>query len=62
MASNTFSHERVEKNSILLLVLILIAVAIGGLVEIVPTFLIKSTIEDVKGVRPYSPLELEERV
>ena len=61
MASNTFSHERVEKNSILLLVLILIAVAIGGLVEIVPTFLIKSTIEDVKGVRPYSPLELEGR-
>lgn len=61
MANNTFSHERVEKNSILLLVLILIAVAIGGLVEIVPTFLIKSTIEDVEGVRPYSPLELEGR-
>ena len=61
MANNTFSHERVEKNSILLLVLILIAVAIGGLVEIVPTFLIKSTIEDVDGVRPYSPLELEGR-
>lgn len=61
MANKTFSHERVEKNSILLLVLILIAVAIGGLVEIVPTFLIKSTIEDVEGVRPYSPLELEGR-
>ncbi|MFN4354142.1 cytochrome-c oxidase, cbb3-type subunit II [Parvibaculum sp.] len=56
-----FSHEKIEKNSILLLVLTLITVAIGGLVEIVPTFLIKSTIEDVKGVRPYSPLELAGR-
>lgn len=56
-----FSHEKIEKNSILLLVLTLVTVAIGGLVEIVPTFLIKSTIEDVKGVRPYSPLELAGR-
>jgi cytochrome c oxidase cbb3-type subunit 2 len=56
-----FSHEKIEKNSILLLILTLITVAIGGLVEIVPTFLIKSTIEDVKGVRPYSPLELAGR-
>ncbi len=56
-----FSHDRIEKNSILLLLLTLIVVSIGGLVEIVPTFLIKSTIEDVKGVRPYSPLELEGR-
>ncbi len=56
-----FSHATIEKNSILLLVLTLITVAIGGLVEIVPTFLIKSTIEDVKGVRPYSPLELAGR-
>src|SRR5690554_5177289 len=56
-----FTHEKIEKNSILLLVLTLITVAIGGLVEIVPTFLIKSTIEDVKGVRPYTPLELAGR-
>ena len=59
--SKRFSHEKIEKNSILLLVLTLVTVAIGGLVEIVPTFLIKSTIEDVKGVRPYSPLELAGR-
>ncbi|MDE1172478.1 MAG: cytochrome-c oxidase, cbb3-type subunit II [Parvibaculaceae bacterium] len=57
----SFSHDRIEKNSILLLLLTLVVVSIGGLVEIVPTFLIKSTIEDVKGVRPYSPLELEGR-
>ena len=56
-----FSHAAIEKNSILLLLLSLVAVSIGGLIEIVPTFLIKTTIEDVKGVRPYSPLELEGR-
>ncbi|KAB7741323.1 cytochrome-c oxidase, cbb3-type subunit II [Parvibaculum sedimenti] len=56
-----FSHEVIEKNSILLLLLSLIAVSIGGIVEIIPTFLIKTTIEDVKGVRPYSPLELAGR-
>ncbi|HCX67910.1 cytochrome-c oxidase, cbb3-type subunit II [Parvibaculum sp.] len=56
-----FTHATIEKNSILLLVLTLVVVAIGGLVEIVPTFLIKSTIEDVKGVRPYSPLEVAGR-
>lgn len=56
-----FTHATIEKNSILLLVLSLIVVAIGGLVEIVPTFLIKTTVEDVEGVRPYSPLELAGR-
>lgn len=56
-----FTHATIEKNSILLLVLTLVVVSIGGLVEIVPTFLIKTTIEDVDGVRPYSPLELAGR-
>ncbi|MEZ5840979.1 MAG: cytochrome-c oxidase, cbb3-type subunit II [Hyphomicrobiales bacterium] len=51
-------HEVFEKNSILLLVGILIVVAIGGLVEIVPLYYLKGTIEKVDGVRPYSPLEL----
>ncbi|ODN72352.1 cytochrome-c oxidase, cbb3-type subunit II [Methylobrevis pamukkalensis] len=54
-------HQVLEKNSILLLVGILIAVAIGGLVEIVPLFYLKSTIEKVEGVRPYTPLELAGR-
>ncbi len=53
-----FSHETIEKNSILLLVLILIVVSIGGLVEIVPLFWMKSSIEKVEGMRPYTPLEL----
>jgi len=54
-------HARIEKNAILLLILTLVTVSIGGIVEIVPTFTIQSTIEPVKGVRPYSPLELAGR-
>jgi cytochrome c oxidase cbb3-type subunit 2 len=54
-------HAVIEKNVILLLVLTLITVAIGGLVEIVPLYTIESTIEKVKGVRPYTPLELAGR-
>ncbi len=53
-----FSHATIEKNVILLAVLTLITVSIGGLVQIVPLFTIETTIERVKGVRPYSPLEL----
>jgi len=51
-------HERIETSLPIMLVLTLIVVAIGGIVEIVPLYTIKSTIETVKGVRPYSPLEL----
>jgi len=51
-------HKMFETNSIVLLMGILVAVAIGGLVEIVPLFYLKNTIEAVKGVRPYTPLEL----
>jgi len=51
-------HDRIEKSLPLMLVFTLIVVAIGGIVEIVPLYTIKSTIETVKGVRPYSPLEL----
>jgi cytochrome c oxidase cbb3-type subunit II len=54
-------HVILEKNSIFLLIGILIAIAIGGLVEIVPLFYLKSTIEKVDGMRPYSPLELAGR-
>jgi cytochrome c oxidase cbb3-type subunit 2 len=56
-----FSHAIFEKNSIVLLVGILVVVAIGGLVEIAPLFWLKSTIEKVEGMRPYSPLELAGR-
>jgi cytochrome c oxidase cbb3-type subunit 2 len=55
------THAFFEKNSLVLLIGILIVVAIGGLVEIAPLFLIGSTIEKVEGMRPYSPLELAGR-
>lgn len=54
-------HAIFEKNSIVLIIGILIVIAIGGLVEIVPLFYLKNTIEKVEGVRPYSPLELAGR-
>lgn len=54
-------HELLEKNSILLLVCSLIVVSIGGIVQIAPLFWVDSTIEQVKGMRPYSPLELAGR-
>jgi len=54
-------HDFFEKNSMVLLIGILIVVSIGGLVEIAPLFLLSSTIEKVQGMRPYSPLELAGR-
>src|SRR3989337_632116 len=54
-------HPIFEKNSIVLVIGILVMIAVGGLVEIVPLFYLKSTIEKVDGVRPYTPLELAGR-
>src|SRR3974377_1993727 len=54
-------HAIFEKNSIIVFIGILIVVAIGGLVEAVPLFYMKNTIEKVDGVRPYTPLELAGR-
>ena len=54
-------HAIFERNSIILLIGILIVIAIGGLVEIVPLFYLKNTIEAVDSVRPYTPLELAGR-
>ena len=57
-APNSFSHEKVETNNFLLIVLTLLVVAVGGLVEIVPLFFQKSTTEAVAGLKPYTPLQL----
>ena len=54
-------HKVLEKNATLLLVCSLGVVTIGGIVEIAPLFYLENTIEDVEGVRPYSPLELTGR-
>ena len=56
-----FDHGWFERNSMLLLVGILIVVSIGGIIEIAPLFRLESTIEKVEGVRPYTPLELAGR-
>ncbi|OOG23085.1 cytochrome-c oxidase, cbb3-type subunit II [Thioalkalivibrio denitrificans] len=50
-------HERVETNAGLLIILTLAVISVGGLVEIVPLFYINDTVEEVEGVRPYTPLE-----
>jgi cytochrome c oxidase cbb3-type subunit 2 len=54
-------HEHIEVNSGLMIVLILVVISVGGLVEIVPLFYINETVEEVEGVRPYTPLELRGR-
>jgi len=54
-------QSTLEKNSILLVIGVLVVIAIGGLVEITPLFYLNSTIEKVEGVRPYTPLELAGR-
>lgn len=51
-------HEHLERNSILMLVCIIVVVLIGGIVEIIPLFRMETVIEPVKGVRPLTPLEL----
>ena len=55
------NHAIFEKNSLILLLGILIVISIGGIVEIAPLFMLNSTIEKVQGMRPYSPLELAGR-
>ncbi len=54
-------HQYLEKKSFALLLGIIVVVSIGGLVEIAPLFYIDSTIEEVDGMRPYTPLELAGR-
>ena len=57
-ASAGFTHEKVETSNFLMIVLILLVVAVGGLVEIVPLFFQKSTTEAVDGVKPYTAVQL----
>ncbi|MFZ0255400.1 MAG: cytochrome-c oxidase, cbb3-type subunit II [Gammaproteobacteria bacterium] len=52
------AHEKIEKNLLLLGILVVLVIAIGGLVQIVPLFYLKSTTEPVAGLKPYSALQL----
>jgi len=56
-----FTHERVETNNFLMIVLILVVIVIGGAVEIVPLFFQRSTTQPIEGVKPYSALQLAGR-
>ena len=57
-ATPVHGHERIETSNFLMIVLILLVVAVGGLVEIVPLFFQRSTTEPVAGLKPYEPLQL----
>jgi cytochrome c oxidase cbb3-type subunit II len=65
MANNNsgggLSHEKIETNNFLMIVLILLVLLVGGLVEIIPLFFQKSTTEPVKGLQPYTALQLAGR-
>jgi len=54
-------HRPLERKPVLLLILSLIVILIGGIIEMVPTFLVKSNIPTISSVKPYTPLELEGR-
>jgi cytochrome c oxidase cbb3-type subunit 2 len=54
-------HKILETNATLLLAASMLVVSVGGIVQIVPLFYIENTIEDVEGMRPYTPLELAGR-
>jgi cytochrome c oxidase cbb3-type subunit II len=54
----SFSHEKIETNNWLMIVLILIVVAVGGAVEIVPLFFQKSTTQPIAGLKPDTPLQV----
>ncbi len=54
-------HRVIEKKPIRMLLLATIAISIGGLVEMIPTFLVKSNVPTISSVQPYTPLELQGR-
>jgi cytochrome c oxidase cbb3-type subunit 2 len=57
----TLTHDLIERNQALLIVLVILVVAVGGLVEIVPLAFMKSVTEPVAGLKPYTPLQLTGR-
>jgi len=55
------THDMIERNSALLIILIILVVSVGGLVEIVPLSFEKSVTQPVEGLKPYTPLQLTGR-
>lgn len=60
-ATGGYWHHILEAKPILFTVLALVAILIGGIIELVPTFLIKSNVPTIVSVKPYTPLELHGR-
>jgi cytochrome c oxidase cbb3-type subunit 2 len=56
-----FTHDLIERNIGLMLVLVILTISVGGLVEIVPLFFQKSTTQAVQGLKPYTSLQLAGR-
>lgn len=56
-----FTHERIETNNLLMVVMVVLALAVGGLVEIVPLFFSRSTTEPIEGVKPLTALQVAGR-
>jgi cytochrome c oxidase cbb3-type subunit I/II len=54
-------HRKIERKPVRLMVLALIVILIGGAVEMIPTFLVKSNVPTISSVKPYTPLELQGR-
>jgi cytochrome c oxidase cbb3-type subunit I/II len=54
-------HRKIERRPTQMLILSLVVILIGGLVEMIPTFLIKNNIPTIASVKPYTPLELQGR-
>jgi len=54
-------HRPIERKPVQLLILSLVVILIGGIIEMVPTFLVKSNVPTIASVKPYTPLELHGR-
>ena len=55
------THDMIERNQALFIILVILVIAVGGLVEIVPLWFEKSVTEPVAGLKPYTPLQLTGR-
>lgn len=58
---NEYWHRKLERKPVQFMVISIIVVAIGGLIEIIPTMIVKSNVKTISSVKPYTPLELEGR-
>ena len=58
---NEYWHRKLERKPVRFMILSIVVVAIGGMIEIIPTMIVKSNVKTISSVKPYTPLELEGR-